>query len=116
MSPTPKLFLDKNVFDLRWKVLDQDGFCYGDGETQEQAIKSARVITSADIYASSDFKGIISTEPDFPIRYAADLSETESIFDKDELIEALAELGGFKVSKILNEYDDVLGYTMQLIE
>lgn len=112
----PKLFLDQNPFDLRWKILDKNGGCYGDGETPEQAIKSARIVTNADIYATSDYKGILNTVSDFPVTYVEDLKESDSIFSKNELIEALAELGGFRVREVLNEYKHVLGYTMELID
>ena len=57
MSAPTKLFLDMNSMDHQWKVLDKDGFCYGTGETPEFAIKSARIVTNAPIYANSDFKG-----------------------------------------------------------
>ena len=63
MAAPTKLFLDRNFIDNRWKVLDKDEFCFGDGETPEQAIKSARVVTNAPIYANSNFNGIIDGEP-----------------------------------------------------
>ena len=115
VAPT-KLFLDQNTFDDRWKVLDLDGFCYGDGETPEQAIKSARIVTDAPIYANSQFKGIINTVPDFGVIWNEDLTEDDTIYSKDDLIEALAELGGFRIHRVLDERHHVLGYTMELVE
>ena len=111
-----KLFLDQNTFDDRWKVLDPAGFCYGDGETPEQAIKSARIVTDAPIYANSQFKGIINTVPDFGVIWPEDLTEDDTIYSKDDLIEVLAELSGFRIRKALDERHNVLGYTMELIE
>ena len=114
-SPT-KLFLEQNIFDSRWKVLDLDGFCFGDGETPEAAIKSARVVTDATIYANSQFKGIIDEVLDVLTKSPEELSEDETIYSKDELIEVLAELGGFRIFKIYDDYRNLLGYTMELIE
>lgn len=33
-----------NEIDNRWKVVDVQGFCYGDGATEEEAIDSARIV------------------------------------------------------------------------
>ena len=115
MSAPTQLFLDLNSIDNRWKVLDTDGFCYGDGETPSQAIASARVVTNAPIYANSQFNGIVDSVLDVPIKDAADLNKDEVIYGKEELIEALAELGGFKIYEIQIS-GETLGYTMELIE
>ena len=116
MATSTKLFLNQNPFDSRWKVLDNDGYCYGDGETPENAIKSARVVTDAPIYANNEFKGIIDEVLDVSFKTPEELSEDEPIYSKDGLIEALAELSGFRIFKVYNEYRHLLGYTMELIE
>lgn len=48
MKPT-LLFLTENPIDRRWKVLDAEEFCFGDGETPEDAIQSARIVSNAPI-------------------------------------------------------------------
>lgn len=50
MSAPTKLFLKFNDIDNRWKVLDKDDFCFGDGKTIDDAIASARVVSNAPIY------------------------------------------------------------------
>ena len=116
MSAPTKLFLDMNSIDHQWKVLDKDGFCYGTGETPEVAIKSARIVTNAPIYANSDFKGIIDGKPILDVKYVNDLSEDATLYGSEELIEAMAELSGFKVHKVYDEDHYLLGYTMELVE
>ena len=59
MAAPIKLFLSFNDIDGHWKVLDSKEFCFGDGETPENAIASARVVTNAPIYANSLFDRII---------------------------------------------------------
>ena len=112
-SPT-KLFLDFNSIDGRWKVLNSKEFCFGDGETPEQAIASARVVSDATIYANSDFKGIVDEVLDIPVRDVDDLSEDDEIYGIEELIEVMADLGGFNVRKVYKD-NFFLGYTMDVI-
>ena len=116
MAAPTKLFLDKNFIDNRWKVLDKDEFCFGEGETPEQAIKSARVVTNAPIYANSNFNGIIDGEPVINTVDIENLSEEEQIYGSEELIEAMAELSGFKVRKVVDDTGFYYGYTMELVE
>ena len=111
-----KLFLDQNCFDGRWKVMGTDGYCYGEGETPEYAIKSTRVVSDAPIYANDQFKGIIDSVADVFVKQVEDLSEDESIYSKDDLIVALAELGGFRIRRVIDDHFTVLGYTMELVE
>ena len=112
-SPT-KLFLDFNSIDGRWKVLNKSEFCFGDGETPEQAIASARVVSDATIYANSDFKGIVDEVLDIPVRDVDDLSEDDEIYGIEELIEVMADLGGFNVRKVYKD-NFFLGYTMDVM-
>ena len=35
MAPYFTIF---NTIDNRWKVVDKDGFCFGDGETEKDAV------------------------------------------------------------------------------
>ena len=115
MAPS-KLFLDYDTMNERWKIYNSDMICYGEGETPEAAILSARVGTDAPIYANKDFGGLLDSVLDVPVKYAQDLTENDTIYTKDELIEVLAELGGFRVSKVYGAYHEELGYTMELIE
>ena len=112
---SPKLFLDYNSFTFTWKVMDTEEVCYGTGETPEEAIKSARVVTNAPIYANSNFKGIIDGTPIIPIINADEIAADLTLYGAEEIIEVLAELGGFKVRKV-EEHGFFIGYTMELIE
>ena len=119
VAPT-KLFLDYNSFDTSypWKVLDKSGMVFGSGEIPEDAIKSARVVTNAPIYANSQFKGIIDGEPVLNEKYLEDIDEETVLYGSEEIMEAMAELGGFKVFKV---YDDrfhrfVMGYSFEVVE
>ena len=66
MSAPTMLFLTFNDIDNRWKVVDNTQFAFGDGETPEDAIASARTVSNATIFSD--------TEPDL-------------IVDKVEVIE-----------------------------
>lgn len=54
MAAPTQLFLTFNDIDNRWKVVDNKQFCFGDGETQEEAIASARVVSNATIFSDSE--------------------------------------------------------------
>lgn len=49
-----KLFIDQNPLDNRWKVIDTDGFVFGDGETIDEAVTSSRIVTDEPIYTNID--------------------------------------------------------------
>lgn len=115
MTAPTKLFLNQNSFDGRWKVLDKDEFCFGDGETPEQAIASARIVTNAPIYANSQFNGIIDGEPLIKEITVDEIPEDMTLYGREEIIEAMAELSGFKVRKVVQD-GFFIGYTMELVE
>ena len=115
MTAPTKLFLDYNSFDDHWKILGSDEACYGSGKTPEDAIKSARIVTNAPIYANSNFKGIVDGTPIIPTINADEIAADLTLYGREEIIEALAELGGFKVQKVV-EHGFFIGYTMELIE
>ena len=115
MTAPTKLFLDRNSIDGKWKVLDKDEFCFGSGETPEDAIRSARVVTDAPIFANNQWKGLIDGVLDVRVKDSTDLTEDDVIYSKDELIETLAELGGFTIYKIIDG-EWTLGYTWELKE
>ena len=115
MSAPTRLFLDYNSFDGNWKVLDENEMCFGSGHIPEDAIRSARVVTDAPIFANSDFKGLVDGVLDVSVKDITQLTEEDVIYNKDELIEALAELSGFKIYKIIDG-EWTLGYTMELVE
>ena len=54
MAAPTELFLTFNDIDNRWKVVDNKQFPFGDGETQEEAIASARVVSNATIFSDSE--------------------------------------------------------------
>jgi hypothetical protein len=115
MTAPTKLFLDRNSIDGKWKILDKDEFCFGSGETPEDAIRSARVVTDAPIFANSQFTGLIDGVLDVSVKDTTELTEDDVIYNKDELIETLAELGGFRIYKIIDG-EWTLGYTWELKE
>ena len=115
MNAPTKLFLDYDSFNNRWKISDIEGLFYGTGETPEDAIRSARIVTDAPIFANSQFKGLIDSVLDVSTKDSTELTSDDVIYTKDELIEALAELGGFKIYRIIDG-GFLLGYTMELIE
>ena len=49
MSAPTKLFLTKNPINDRWVCVDFEDFPFGDGETPEDAIASARILSNAPI-------------------------------------------------------------------
>ena len=115
-----KLFLDYNSFDNQypWKVLDSEGFCFGSGAPPEDAVKSARIVTNKPIYANSQFKGIVDGEPVLNVKYLEEIDEETVLYGSEEIMEAMAELGGFKVYKV---YDDrfhryIMGYAFEVVE
>lgn len=54
MAAPTALFLTHNDIDNRWKVVDNKQFCFGDGETPEEAIASARIVSNATIFSDSE--------------------------------------------------------------
>lgn len=54
MSAPTALFLTFNDIDNRWKVVDNEQFAFGDGETPEEAIASARLVSNATIFSDSE--------------------------------------------------------------
>ena len=116
MSAPTKLFLDMNSIDGRWKVLGKNNQVLGDGATTKEAIQSARVVTNAPIYANSDFNGIIDGEATVNTVNIEHLTEKDYIYGAEEIIEALAELGGFKVRKVIDDDNFYRGYVMELVE
>ena len=113
-----KLFLDYNTFDTRypWKVLDKSGKIYGSGEIPEDAIKSARVVTNAPIYANSQFKGIIDGTPVLNVKYLEDLDDDTVLYGAEEVMEAMAELSGLNVYKVYNVNNILMGYSFEVVE
>ena len=113
---TTKLFLDWDSFNEVWKVLDKEDICYGTGDCPENAIKSARVVTNKTIYANSQFKGIVDGEPTLHVKYLTDIDEETVLYGSEELIEAMAELGGFRVNKVYDDDHFLMGYTFEVVE
>ena len=116
MNAPLKLFLDYSSFREEWRVLDIKGKCFGCGDCPEEAIKSARVVTNAPIYANSEFKGIIDGTPVIPVINSDELAEDSTLYGAEEMIEALAELGGFKVKQAYDDNMNIIGWTMELKE
>ena len=55
MSAPTKLFLRLNGIDNRYKVVDADGYCFGDGASPESAIAHSRMVSNAPIYDEYDY-------------------------------------------------------------
>jgi hypothetical protein len=111
-----KLFLDYSGFREEWSVKDDNGVSYGCGDCPEEAIKSARVITNAPIYANSQYKGLIDGEPVLRVKYLDEATEDTVLYGAEELIETMAELGGFKAYKVYDDDHYLMGYTFEVIE
>ena len=116
MNAPTKLFLDYNSFTEKWAVLDSEEITYGTGNSPEEAIRSARVVTDATIYANSNFKGIIDEVLNIPVRFTDDLTEDDEIYSIEELVDVMADLGGFNVRKVYDGHNHFLGYTMDVME
>ena len=102
MSTNPTLFLNFSVKTNTWKVLDQENFCYGEGESVIEAVQSARKVTKKDIHFNN-------------ICYVHE-SDDYLITDIFELIDELANLAGMKVTRIFDNADQFVGYDMKLDE
>ena len=111
-----KLFLDHDSFNDEWNVLDNDDICYGTGNCPEDAIKSARIVTDAPIYANSQFKGIIDGTPVLSVKYLDDATEDTVLYGAEEIMEAMAELSGLKVYKVYDDSHYSMGYTFEVVE
>ena len=103
MAAPTKLFLEYNGIDNRWKVVDENGFCFGDGRTVKEAVQSARVVTDQDIYFHDGL--VYVNKPETGL--------TKDVFD---FIDELAEIGGMEVTRIYNNDDEFQGFKMELIE
>lgn len=101
---SPNLFLELNTIDNRWKVIDENGLAFGDGLTKREAIESARIVTDEPISfgACHEIPNMIVTNTD------------KVLFNHEEIIESLADLGGMKVTKIYDDEFGLLGYSMEL--
>ena len=111
-----KLFLDYSGFREEWGVKDTNDVSYGTGDCPEEAIRSARIITNAPIYANSQFKGLIDGEPLLNVKYLDEATEDTVLYGAEEMIEAMAELGGFKAYKVYDDDHYLMGYTFEVIE
>ena len=105
---SPKLFLTQNDIDGKFKVVNKDGFPFGDAYEIPDAIESARLLTDAPIDIEDDHAGnhrhVVPEKPD------------GAIADKDTFISALAEIAGMQVTKYYDSNIHFLGYGMELIE
>ena len=103
MSAPTKLFLKLNTIDHRWKVVDEKGFCFGDGKDSEEAVQSARIVSDAPIYGPGS---VVISNP----------KEDPNLFNVTELIEELANLAGMKVIRAWDNDFKPCGYYMELVE
>ena len=101
MSSSKTYFLEKNAIDGRHKVVDQNGFPYGDAEMPDKAIQQARALGITDhIHFGS---GVAVTN-------------TDDVFTTYELISELANLAGMKVRTAYDDNMNIIGHTMELVE
>jgi len=115
MTAPTKLFLDYNSLDEQWKIVDKTGGVFGTGCCPEDAIASARIVTNKPIYANSNCTGIIDGKPVIPVINADEIPDHSTLYGREEIIEAMAELSGFKVRKVVED-GFFIGYTMELVE
>lgn len=106
-APT-KLFLEFSNIDGKFHVNDKNGFAFGDGLEIPDAVKSARIVTDAPIDFGDSHVGfervMVTKKPDGAME------------DSEVFIQALAEIGGMKVTKYFDDNMQFLGYGMELIE
>ena len=94
-------FLEKNPIDGRHKVVDQDGFPYGDADMPDKAIQSARALGITD---------------DINFGSGVAVVNKRDVFTTNELISELANLAGMKVRQAYDDNMNIIGWTMELIE
>ena len=114
-SPVIKLFLDYSAYREQWRICDDKGRVFGEGVCPEDAIKSARTVTNAPIYVNNEYKGIIDRTPVIPEANADEIPEDTTLYGREEIIDVLATLGGFRKRKIV-ENGFFIGYAMELVE
>lgn len=102
-----KLFLEFQN-DSKFHVIDENGQSYGAAYEIPDAVRQAREITDAPIDIEDSHAGfsrlVVSEKP------------ADAFVDSELFIQALAEIGGMKVTKHFDENIHFLGYTMELIE
>lgn len=94
--------------DSKFHVIDSDKNTIGAAYEIPDAVKEARETTNAPIDFGNSHAGfervMVSEKPD---NYEA---------DSEVFIQALAEIGGMKVTKLFDDNMHFIGYTMELIE
>ena len=103
--------IEYNSLDHRFKVTDENGFCFGDGIRARDAIASARIVLdeSDPIYYGENLS--------IPSKAVGRTGADETIYTTIESIAvALAELSGFKIRKVVDDNLNLIGYTMELVE
>jgi len=101
-----KLVLEFNDIDGQFHVNDQDGFAFGNGYEPSSAVRHARAVTDKPIHVGKIgalHTACVSEKPD------------EAISDGETFIQALAEIAGMKVTRLLDDDMNFIGYTMEVI-
>lgn len=101
MSAPTKLFLEKNDIDGLFHVVDKNGHAFGGGcDMPDDAIRHARTVSDAPIFFGS----------------GVSVSDDKDVYTTYELIQELANLGGFKVRQAYDSDMKIIGWTMELKE
>ena len=101
MAAPTKLFLEKNEIDDKFKVIDEDGFPFGDAKMPDDAIKGARALgITCPIYFGS----------------RVSVADDKDVYSTDEIISELAHLAGMKVRCAYDEDMKIIGWAMELVE
>lgn len=111
MSSSKTYFLKFNSTDKTFYVVDENNFAFGDGDTATEAIQSARIVLDeTDPIIYGDKLAMLS-------KAVGKTGEEESIYTSlESLAIAMAELSGFKIYKVFDDYLEHIGYSMELIE
>ena len=105
MSSPAMLFLTFNDIDNRWKVVDNTQFPFGDGETKEEAIKSARLVSNATIFSDAEPDLIVDKVTGFDEINIEDITDDfcGTYSDYPEMVLAMAELSGLKPYRVIKD-------------
>jgi hypothetical protein len=106
MSAPTKLFLEWNDIDGQYHVIDKEGHAFGGGSYEPtEAIKHARMVSDAPISFGDSYAGFE--------RHCVHERPEHALTDHELFIQALAEIGGMKVTKLFDDEMDFMGWVME---
>lgn len=107
MQAPNKLFLEFKD-DSKFHIIDENNNTIGAAYEIPDAIKEARKTSNAPIDIEDSHAGFA--------RLCVAEKPSEAIADSEVFIQALAEIGGMKVTKLFDDNIHFLGYTMEPID